>query len=36
MNPETIQKGYEKYKKDWELNQHEEFISKYRVVVLIL
>ena len=27
MNPETIQKGYDKYKKDWENRQHEEFIS---------
>jgi hypothetical protein len=31
MNPETIQKGYEKYKKDWEHKQHEEFINKYKV-----
>ena len=31
MNPDTIQKGYERYKKDWEQKQNEEFIAENKV-----
>ena len=31
MNPETIQKAYDKYKREWEKKENEEFISKYKV-----
>ena len=31
MNPETIQKGYEKYKKEWEQKQNEDFIAECKV-----
>jgi hypothetical protein len=33
MNPDTIQKGYERYKKDWEQKQNEEFIAENKVSI---
>jgi hypothetical protein len=33
MNPDTIQKGYDKYRRDWEQKQNEDFIGESRVYI---
>jgi hypothetical protein len=33
MSSENLQKGYDKYKKDWEQKQNEEFLKEYKVFI---
>jgi hypothetical protein len=35
MSNDNLQKGYEKYKKDWEQKQNEEFLKEYKVILFL-
>lgn len=36
MSSESLQKGYEKYKKEWEQKQNEDFLKEYKVLLDLL